>query len=311
MANWTVAPALNTLLRQLNEAFPRRSKVSDGSIGDTRHQANKSDHNPNSRNMVTARDFTHDPKTGIDCNWLAATLVKNKDPRVKYIIWNKKICSGSGQTQPAWVWRKYSGSNGHTKHLHLSVKGDARHSDSIAPWDLDFPDNKDVDEVARVTDPDPAEEEPSKASETQLEKKTEDTKVTVTEKNEQSVAETHVQEGPKPFNDVGLGQTLKGDLKTVLPANGIVQTATEVAPHVSNVPEWLVPLLIKLAYLVAIGTAIWFLYRLITWGVHVWRENQRVKLEAQINTDTKRKDIKVVPFGTVQHASPDKEEGQS
>jgi len=43
---WRVAGSLEKLLAQLNEAFPKRSKVSDGSIGDVNHSARASDHNP-------------------------------------------------------------------------------------------------------------------------------------------------------------------------------------------------------------------------------------------------------------------------
>jgi hypothetical protein len=152
MANtWRVAESLETLRKQLNDAFPKRSKVSDGGIGDARHQASSSsDHNPHIKDakgtgIVTARDFTHDPKTGIDCQWLADTLVKNKDPRIKYIIWNHKICSSK---QSPWVWRKYSGSNAHTKHLHLSV--DAKLYDKTTEWKLDFPKNTKVSDVAKI-----------------------------------------------------------------------------------------------------------------------------------------------------------------
>lgn len=118
------AESLRVLRLQLNAAFPQRSKVSDGGIGDARHKRDKkSDHNPHLRgadgmDVYSARDFTHDPATGIDCNWLAEQLVKHRDPRIKYIIWNKRICSAK---VAAWTWRPYSGSNPHNKHLHISV----------------------------------------------------------------------------------------------------------------------------------------------------------------------------------------------
>jgi len=148
---WRVAEALETLRKQLNEAFPKRSKASDGGIGDAKHASRSSDHNPYIINkgvgVVSARDFTHDPRTGIDCQWLADTLVKNKDPRIKYIIWNKQICSS--QSSP-WKWRPYKGVNGHTKHLHLSVIGEAKLYDSTKPWKLDFPKNGKSD-VAKIS----------------------------------------------------------------------------------------------------------------------------------------------------------------
>lgn len=152
---WKVAPSLETLRLQLNEAFPKRSKISDGGIGDANHASRNSDHNPyiidpkDNKGVVRARDFTHDPKTGVDCNWLAKELVRHKDPRIRYIIWNKQICSA---TQSPWKWRKYSGANAHTKHLHLSVVEDLKLALDPKPWKLNFPaDVEEADDVARVT----------------------------------------------------------------------------------------------------------------------------------------------------------------
>jgi hypothetical protein len=134
---WRVAPALDTLLGQLNALAPRRSRVSDGSIGDQAHASRSSDHNPRiiaGQNLVSARDFTHDLAGGLDCNILADALKSARDSRVKYVIWNKHIMSGSGGPSP-WTWRAYKGTNPHTRHLHLSVVGDARALEARA-WKL-------------------------------------------------------------------------------------------------------------------------------------------------------------------------------
>ena len=145
---WHIAASLETLRAQLNKAFPKRSKVSDGAIGNSEHSARASDHNPNENHTVCARDFTHDPATGIDCQWLADTLVKNKDSRIKYIIWNHRICAGR-KGPSAWVWRPYSGKNSHTHHLHLSVHTAPSIAESTAEWALDFPNNAKVNDVAK------------------------------------------------------------------------------------------------------------------------------------------------------------------
>lgn len=132
--SWRLVESLKTLRKQLDELFPNRSKVSDGSIGDTSHSARKSEHNPDSQGRVCAIDITfdNDPSdgVGVDCNWLADVLVANKDPRIKYIIWNKEICSSK---QSPWQWRSYHGKNPHNHHLHISVIGDV---DSTKPWNL-------------------------------------------------------------------------------------------------------------------------------------------------------------------------------
>lgn len=83
--------------------------------------------------VVTAMDITNDPKNGVDSERLAEQLRLSRDPRIKYIISNKKICSSL--LQP-WVWRKYTGSNPHDHHVHISVKEDKKFYDDVAPWEI-------------------------------------------------------------------------------------------------------------------------------------------------------------------------------
>lgn len=120
-----VAESLEQLRRQLNQMAPNRSKASDGALGDAAHAARKSDHNPDAGGVIRARDFTHDPGGGLDCNWLARTLIASGDPRIRYIIWNTRIWQNG-------VWKD---SKGHTQHLHLSVVAGAA-ADSTAAWNL-------------------------------------------------------------------------------------------------------------------------------------------------------------------------------
>lgn len=135
---WQIARSLDTLLAQLNTAHPARSRASDGGIGDAAHASRNSDHNPwfvlDGVPLVTARDYTHDPLAGLDCQRLADALRTSRDPRIKYVIWNRQIMSGAAGPSP-WAWRPYSGSNPHTKHLHLSVVADAR-CQSVTPWSI-------------------------------------------------------------------------------------------------------------------------------------------------------------------------------
>ncbi|WP_439377818.1 hypothetical protein [Amycolatopsis lexingtonensis] len=131
---WYVARSLDRLLAQLNAKAPQRSKASDGSIGDAAHSARLSDHNPTSAGQVCARDYTHDPAGGLDCNWLADALVRSRDPRIKYVIWNRRIIDSRPGNHP-WVWMPYSGTNPHNKHLHLSVFAGSA-GDNTADWAL-------------------------------------------------------------------------------------------------------------------------------------------------------------------------------
>jgi hypothetical protein len=138
VAAWIVAESLDRLLQQLNALAPHRSKASDGGIGDELHATRDSDHNPwlvlSGQRIVTARDFTHHPAGGLDCAQLRDSLIRARDSRIKYIIFNRQIISGAGGPQP-WVRRPYTGSNPHTKHLHLSVVADRRCRDA-GPWML-------------------------------------------------------------------------------------------------------------------------------------------------------------------------------
>lgn len=137
MASWRVALALQSFIHQCDTAWPDRSKVSDGTIGDTRHQHEQSDHNPNPAGVVTAFDLTEDPKGGPDCAVVAEQLRVDKDRRIKYVIWNRRIFSSyvSGGI-PAWAWRPYTGSDPHTNHLHLSVSSLSHFYDDANPWQL-------------------------------------------------------------------------------------------------------------------------------------------------------------------------------
>jgi hypothetical protein len=134
---WRVAESLQRLLEQVNQMAPGRNKASDGAIGDPRHQGRNSDHNPwvidGNIGVVTARDITHDPKNGCDVQKIADSIVASKDPRVKYIIWNRQICSS--EVRP-WTWRKYPGENPHTKHIHFSVLPQKAKYDDRRDWQL-------------------------------------------------------------------------------------------------------------------------------------------------------------------------------
>lgn len=138
---WRVAKSLEVLRHQINNMAPNRSKASDGSIGDSAHASRNSDHNPwiveAGVGVVTARDITHDAAHGCDANILAEKIRQSRDPRVKYIIWNRRIAASSPiGGQPAWAWRAYTGKNGHTHHIHISVKSDDASYDSEKPWDI-------------------------------------------------------------------------------------------------------------------------------------------------------------------------------
>lgn len=125
--------SLKKLLAQVNELAPNRSKVSDGWIGDVKHMARHSDHNPEPDGTVDARDFTNDPSGGCDARKLCQAILDSRDPRLSYVISNGEIASGQLGPKP-WVWRKYTGSNSHHHHAHVSVLDEGQ--DDKSDWQI-------------------------------------------------------------------------------------------------------------------------------------------------------------------------------
>lgn len=121
--SWRLAKSLETLRTQLNSAFPVRSKVSDGSIGDQAHSARVSDHNP-VNGVVHAIDVTNDP-VGPTGHTLSRQLIN--DSRVKYVIFAGEIWKAR-----TGHWEPYRGANAHNHHVHVSVQ--AENADDVSPW---------------------------------------------------------------------------------------------------------------------------------------------------------------------------------
>ncbi len=70
----------------------------------------------------------------MDIDRLSDELAASRDPSIKYIIANSLILDSRPGNRP-WQWVPYSGSNPHTKHLHLSVM-DNPSCDDTRPWNL-------------------------------------------------------------------------------------------------------------------------------------------------------------------------------
>lgn len=113
---WNLPPSLKAMVSEANRIAPRRSKHSDGSIGNAAHAARTSDHNVYG-GWVHAVDLTHDPKGGFDAHAYARKVAARKDPRIAYIISNGQIWHHS-----TGKWTKYTKANKHTTHAHFSIK---------------------------------------------------------------------------------------------------------------------------------------------------------------------------------------------
>ena len=117
-------PAAIAVLRQATALRPKRKKASDGLLPSAAHmkQSPTSDHNTG-----YAVDLTHDPESGVDCSDIFEKL--KEDKRVSYLIFNKKIWS---KDKARLGNRPYTGSNAHTKHLHISINNG--YGNDTSPW---------------------------------------------------------------------------------------------------------------------------------------------------------------------------------
>ena len=117
-------PAALAVLRQATALKPKRKKASDGLLPSAAHlkASPNSDHNTG-----LAVDLTHDPANGIDCKEIFEKL--KEDKRVSYLIFEGKIWS---KEKSKLGNRRYTGSNPHNKHLHISIN--ASGATDTSPW---------------------------------------------------------------------------------------------------------------------------------------------------------------------------------
>jgi hypothetical protein len=123
--SWHLAPSLVQLRSEVNRRWPNRPKGSDGTVGDTSHNARKSDHNPNERGSVNAFDITY---PGVDPKIVIAAV--SKHPSANYVIFNKNIYSKKSN----WKAVAYTGTNPHKTHLHVSILQSASAERDTTPW---------------------------------------------------------------------------------------------------------------------------------------------------------------------------------
>ena len=124
----TLCKAGRQLREQIDDAFPDRDRTSDGWVGDTRHATRPSDHNPDANGWVRAIDVDRDlsgkakPDIMPDLADQIRIAAKSGEKRIAYIIFEGRIAS----PRLNWRWRKYTGSNKHNHHCHISFtkKGD-------------------------------------------------------------------------------------------------------------------------------------------------------------------------------------------
>ena len=105
---------------QVDTWFPDRcTKSPEGWLGDSRHSARKSDHNPDKFGWVRGLDLNSRLESSDSLAPYLADQIRvaaKSDPRISYVIFNGRICSKILN----WKWRKYKGINPHKRHIHIS-----------------------------------------------------------------------------------------------------------------------------------------------------------------------------------------------
>lgn len=136
--NWYVDQGLQVLIDEWKRAHPGATVYT---IGDASHASRDSEHNPEPQGSapgadlgeVDAADFMESKGvTDAMLDELADGLVRSRDPRILYVIRNRRICSSV--VEP-WVWRPYGGSDPHTDHVHLSVNDKFDDNESDWKWE--------------------------------------------------------------------------------------------------------------------------------------------------------------------------------
>ncbi|WP_328345624.1 peptidoglycan-binding domain-containing protein [Micromonospora sp. NBC_00421] len=128
LAAYHLAPTLRLLRDEVDRRWPHRDRASDGWIGDAAHQAGTSDHNPDADDRsVNALDIDRD---GIDPVLVIRKCIAH--PSTQYVIFDRTIWSRSRGFAPA----RYTGSNPHDKHLHVSVSHQRALERSDRSWGI-------------------------------------------------------------------------------------------------------------------------------------------------------------------------------
>jgi hypothetical protein len=140
---WRLAGSLASLSFEVRLRWPG---TTIWTIGDASHSSRASDHNPNDANVVCAVDIVGFTQAKAVADHLAA----RKDPRLAYMIFDRRIMSGPAGPSP-WVWRPYS-KDPHSRHVHVSVGrgpdgGKTRSDlyDNSTTWGLTAREDEDVE----------------------------------------------------------------------------------------------------------------------------------------------------------------------
>src|SRR5690242_18353384 len=138
MATYQLVPSLVKLRSEFNEMGPVRDKSSDGWIGDARHAASVSDHNPAPDGDVHAIDVDMSgpwlPGMSMErmVQYIVGRCRTGKERRLKYVIYNRRIWAASNN----WDKANYYGTNPHDHHAHFSASYSPVQESNTTSWRL-------------------------------------------------------------------------------------------------------------------------------------------------------------------------------
>jgi hypothetical protein len=149
MAAAVLVPCGVRLRSDFDAVAPGRDKTSDGWIGDTAHQHEVSDHNPDETGSVPIHDADRVNEVhaiDVDNDLRESDLTMEKvvqfllgrcrsgaETRLRYIIYNRRIWEASN----GWKQRAYTGPSPHTEHAHFSFSYDTAREAATASWHLE------------------------------------------------------------------------------------------------------------------------------------------------------------------------------
>lgn len=139
--DWRVVNSLNKLNEQIRAYAPKSVPPATptdawGSIADDAHSSS-SDHYPHyysalgATAVVCARDFPHAPSLGLDGGVVTEHMRQQRDSRIQYIIFNRRITG----VNYGWQWHTFTGDNPHDTHFHVSSVHTAA-ADGAQPFSL-------------------------------------------------------------------------------------------------------------------------------------------------------------------------------
>lgn len=149
MSNAFLIACAVKLRSEFDGIAPSRDKTSDGWIGDTAHERETSDHNPDETGSVPIHDadaLNEVHAIDVDNNLNESDLTMEKcvqfllsrcrsgaETRIRYIIYNRRIWEASN----GWVQRTYTGASPHTEHAHFSFSYETAKEASTASFHLE------------------------------------------------------------------------------------------------------------------------------------------------------------------------------